>query len=113
MNKFLPIYYSGFWDVPSAFLTEYEKDLYLFWRNDFDEELDDYPPNYHVYLIRNVSLKNAFEPALPPYKFVNFRNTSLLLENEVIGEIPTKEVIFDITKREFINSKVFRILLKN
>ena len=42
-NEFIPIYYAGFWDVPDAFLTEYKENLFLFWRDDFDEELDDYP----------------------------------------------------------------------
>lgn len=45
-SEFIPIYYSGFWDVPHAFLTVFEDKLYYFRRGYFDEELDDYPPNY-------------------------------------------------------------------
>lgn len=109
----MPIYYSGFWDVPSAFLTVYKRELFLFWRDDFDEELDDYPPNYKVYLIENTSLEDAFEPNEPPFEFVKFKNIPLLLDNKIIGEITTKEIVFDETKRRFVNSKVFEQLLKN
>lgn len=112
MSEFLPIYYSGFWDVPSAFLTLYNEDLFLFWRDDFDEELDDYPPNYKVYSVKNVTLTDAFEPSEPPYEFVILRNIPLLLDNEIIGEIPTGEVIFDETKRKSINKTVLKQLLK-
>ena len=111
MSEFLPIYYDGFWDVPSAFLTIYKEDLYLFWRDDFDEELDDYPPNYKVYLIKNMSFEDAFELREPQYEFAKLCNIPLLLDNEIVGEIPTREVIFDETKRKFINSKVFEQLL--
>lgn len=111
MNDFLPIYYSGFWDVPSAFLTVYKSRLFLFWRDDFDEELDDYPPDYKVYLVKNTSLENAFEfREEPEFDFVEFRNIPLLLENEIVGTIPTKEVVFDETKRKFVNSAVFKKL---
>lgn len=112
MSNFLPIYYSGFWDVPHAFLTVYKKDLFLFWRDYFDEEIDDYPPNYKVYLIENTSLAEAFEPYLP-YEFVKFRNIPLLLENKMIGEIPPKGIIFDETKRKFVNSIIFTKFIKN
>lgn len=112
MSNFIPIYYSGFWDVPDAFLTEYNGDLFLFWRDGFDDELDDYPPNYKVYSVKNVSLEDAYEPE-ESYEFVKLLNIPLLLENEIIGEIPTKEVIFDQTHRKFVHSKVFEQLLKN
>lgn len=112
-NEWLPIYYSGFWDVPDAFLSEYNGDLFLFWRDDFDEELDDYPPNYKIYLVKNVSLKGAYEPSEEPYEFVKLLNIPLLLKNEILGEIPTKEVNFDETKRKFIHSRIFKQLLKN
>lgn len=85
----------------------------MFWRDGFDDELDDYPPNYKVYLIKNMTLTDAYEPSEPQFEFVNFRNIPLLLDNKIIGEIPTKEVVFDETKRKFVNSKIFTQLLKN
>ncbi len=112
-DEWLPIFYSGFWDVPDAFLTEYNGDLFLFWRDSFDEEIDDYPPNYKVYSVRNVTLKEAYELHEEPFEFVRFLNTPLLLENEIIGEVPTKEVCFYYTNRKFVNSRVFKQLSKN
>jgi len=61
-NEFLPIRYGGFWDVPSSFITEYKNELYFFERDDFDEDLDDYPPNYKVYRIPNMKFEDAFVP---------------------------------------------------
>ena len=113
MDNFLPIFYDGFWDVPSAFLTVYKDKLFLFWRGYFDEKLDDYPTHYKVYLVKNISLENVLEVRNPSHEAVRMKNVPLLLENEIAGEIPTKEVIFDKTKRKFINSKVFYKLLAN
>ena len=89
-NAFIPIYYSGFWDVPHAFLTVYEDKLYYFRRGYFDDGLDDYPPNYQVYLVENMKLEEAFEPSELPFECVKLKNIPLLRENKVIGEIPTK-----------------------
>ncbi len=43
---FIPIYYSGFWDMPHALLTVFDDKLYYFQRGYFHEELGDYPPKY-------------------------------------------------------------------
>lgn len=109
-DAFIPIYYSGFWDVPHAFLTVYKDELFFFQRDYFDEQLDDYPPNYQIYLVKNMTLENAYEPHELSSKFVKIRNISLLQENDVIGEIPTKDVIFDETKRKFLNTSVFKMI---
>lgn len=114
MSEFLPIHYSGFWDVPDAFLTVFKGELYYFDRGYFDDELDDYPPNYKVYLVRNVKLEDSFELYEfhdPPIEAVKFINTELLKQNKVIGEVPTKEVIFDKTKRKFVDSEIIEKLL--
>ena len=113
-REFIPIYYCGFWDVPHAFLTEYKGQLFYFQRGYFDEELDDYPPNYQIYLIENGELNEFLDTYDPPvtssYKFVN---TDKLQQNKIVGEIPTKDVIFDETHRKFIDSIAFEILQKN
>jgi hypothetical protein len=109
-SAFIPIYYSGFWDVPHTFLTVYEDELYYFSRGYFDEELDDYPPNYQVYLVKNMRLEEAFEPSKQSFEFVKMLNIPLLEENNIIGEIPTKDVIFDKTKRKFVNELIFKII---
>lgn len=101
-HKYIPITYSGFWDVPDSFLTEYNSNLYVFTRYGFDEELDDYPPNYEVYLIKDVSYKDAVDQNLWfPYNYES---------PEFLGEIPTKDVIFDWSNRKFVNTVVFRMI---
>jgi hypothetical protein len=42
------ITYSGFHDVPLAFVVWHEGSQYLFWRV-FDDVLDDYPDTYKVF----------------------------------------------------------------
>jgi hypothetical protein len=109
-SAFIPIYYDGFWDVPHAFLTVYEGKLYYFQRGYFDEELDDYPPKYQVHFVENMTLEEAFEPREPSVESVRMRNILLLEENKIIGEIPTNDVIFDKTKRRFINTIAFEMI---
>jgi len=100
--KFIPIHYGGFWDVPDSFLTQYKSKVYLFTRYGFDEELDDYPPNYEVYIVENISLENAVKRNLwYPYNYD---------QKIFIGEIPTKDVIFDWTMKEFVNTAVFDMI---
>lgn len=99
-NKFIPIHYGGFWDVPDSFLTEFMEEVYLFTRYGFDEELDDYPLNYEVYNVKNISLDKAVKSSFwYPYNFE---------EKIFIGEIPTKDVIFDSTNKHFVNTVVFK-----
>lgn len=103
-KNFIPIHYSGFWDVPLAFLTEYNTKLYLFYRSDFDEEIDDYPPNYEIYEIKDISLNDALQKKLwHPWSFK---------KKMMLGEIPTKDVKFDITIRRFVDSKSLKKLIK-
>lgn len=80
--------------MPYAFLTVYEDELYYFRRGYFDEEVDDYPPNYQVYLVENMKLEEAFESSEPEYEFVKLLNIPLLEANKVICEITTKDSIF-------------------
>ena len=109
-DEFLPIYYSGFWDVPHAFLTVYENELYFFRRGYFDEKLDDYPPDYQIYLIENMTLEEAFDFSEPPLESVKFRNLKLLEESKIIGEIPTKDMSFDKTNRKLVDPIVFKMM---
>jgi hypothetical protein len=99
--KFIPIYYRGFYDIPEVFLTEYESKVYLFTR-DFDDELDDYQPDYEVYEVKNISLNDAVKGNFWfPHNF----------ENKVfVGKIPTKDVVFDWTNRKFVNTTIFEKL---
>ena len=95
------ILYSGFYDAPLAFVTTYENRQYLFLR-DFDDELDDYPHEYEVFILPNLSEKEIKE------------SWSLLHEKTVafIGKISVDRVMFDPTKRESINIDTFERLVK-
>jgi hypothetical protein len=48
------IRYREFWDVPRIFLLSFQERLFLF-DCPFDEELEDYPNQYKVYLLPNLS----------------------------------------------------------
>ncbi len=107
--EWLPIHYGGFYDVPEAFLTEYKGELFLF-RRYFDEDLDDYVPNYEVYAVQNTAFNEAFERYKAPTQAVKFHDFALLLKNPLIGKVPVKEVEFDPTNRRFVNSRIFKNL---
>lgn len=98
-NQFIPIHYGGFWDVLDSFLTDFMGEVYLFTRYSFDEKIDDYPPNYEVYIVKNISLDEAVRS--------NFWQPHNYEEKIFIGEIPTKDVIFDSTNKQFVNTVVF------
>jgi hypothetical protein len=100
--KFIPIHCGGYWSVPNSFLTKYKSDVYLFTRYGFDEELDDYPENYEVYIVKNISLENAFTKNLwYPYNYE---------EKIFLGEISTDDVIFDWSNKKFVNTIVFEMI---
>jgi len=91
-NEWLNIVYSGFWDYPFAFVVKYKESTYLFLRGDFDDELDDYPSEFEVFLRNDLELENNF---------------SIGDDDEFIGRIDMREIQFDPTHREQIYSKAF------
>lgn len=94
------ITYSGFYDFPLAFLASYGGKQYLFWRV-FDDELDDYPREYEVFVLPNLSNEeiNASWSFLPERA------------ETYIGKIDVKRITFDPTKRHSIKSNIFEDLL--
>lgn len=93
MDQWIPIIYSGFYDVPRFFITSYDGQQYLF---DclFDDDLDDYPNSYRVYLVlADADLKSSWEH-LPR------------LAKRLLGAVAVNQVQFDSTKRNSINSTV-------
>ena len=96
------ILYSGFCDFPLAFVTTYENRQYLFWRGFFDEELDDYPKEYEVFILPNFSEEELKElwTVLPQKAIAS------------IGRIGMRRVMFDPTKRQSINVETFERLVK-
>jgi hypothetical protein len=95
-----PIRYRDFYDLPRVFITSYDGKDYLF-DCPFDDELDDYPDSYRVYQLPALSeeeLQGSWEH-LPE------------LAAPFLGVIPVAEVRFDSTKREWINTAIFKELL--
>ena len=96
MTTWLPIRYRGYWDVPRIFLVQFANGLYLF---DclFSEALDDYPDDFTVYLLPDLS-----DADIP-----NDWTTLSGLATRVVGTVPVSAVRFDPTKRAAIDADIF------
>ena len=102
MMKMIPIEYLGFWDVPRNFLVRFAGQLYLF-DCPFDDDLDDYPEAYAVYVLSEMSREKIDEgwaglPAKALHK---------------VGILPIASVRFDPTKRQEIGAEAFELLAAN
>ena len=100
MDQWAAIHYRDFYDVPRIFLVSYEGRQFLF-DCAFDEDLDDYPNEYCVYLmlpLTETDLAGTWEQ-LPR------------MAKRFLGQLGIKEVQFDPTKRNFINTTVINQLL--
>ena|ERR1044072_549314 len=94
------ILYSGFYDAPLAFITSHRETQYLFWRGFFDEQLDDYPNEYKVFVLPNLSEEQINESWMSlPEKAVSY-----------VGEVSMGRVAFDPTRREFIDTSTFDLI---
>lgn len=94
-HEWLKIVYSGFWDFPFAFAVAFEKDVYVFVRGGFDEELDDYPTEYEIIRDNSIDMSSMRN---------NFRYTGT---GDVVGRVDMRDLRFDPSHREQISSKVF------
>ena len=94
------IIYSGFYDVPLAFVVWHGEKQFLFLR-DFDEALDDYPSFYRVFTL----------PSLSDEEVKNSWVQIETLTDSFLGEIPVAEINFDSTKRKEIILKPLENLL--
>jgi hypothetical protein len=101
MKEWTPIKYRGFHDVPRIFLATHGQVTYLF-SCPFDDELDDYPSVYRVYVMPNLSAAELET------------NWELLFEKarSFIAEIPVASVQFDTTRRKEMKSSVFDLVDK-
>ncbi len=100
MSHKAPIIYSGFYDVPLAFVVWNDEKQFLFLR-DFDEALDDYPNFYRVFTLPNLSDEEVKK------SWVQIET----LANQFVGEIPVAEIHFDSTKRKEIVLKPLENLI--
>lgn len=106
--NFLPIYYLGFYDVPETFYVEYKGTL-LYFRRDFNDQIDDYEPDYKVYKVEGVSIEEAVEPD-PPFDSCKMLILPDFKNDKPIGKIKVDNIIFDTTNRKYIHAKILKTL---
>ena len=99
MSKWAPFAYCGFYDVPLVIITSDGTHTYLFDRP-FDEQLDDYQPDYDVYLVPN----EAFSHASGEWE------TLLERANCRLGRLPASGVRFDPSRRRLIDLEILEQL---
>jgi hypothetical protein len=88
--------YGGFYDVPRCLTLQYRGKRFLL-QSAFDEDLDEYPTEYSVYILP--------EPADGPSPICSpefFAKTTMSL----IGQIPIGEVTFDSTRRKQLDASI-------
>src|SRR5690349_7106539 len=95
MNRFVPIRYRDFWDVPRIFLVEYRGRLFLF-DCPFDDVIEDYGTAYRVYSL----------PALDPTELTGSWAGLCKRAEQFLGEVPVGRICFDSTKRKEMNSEL-------
>lgn len=96
----LDIQYRDFYDVPRMFVVRLDGEPFLF-DGAFDEELDEYPDQYRVYLL----------PRLGDDELAGSWETLSRRAVEDVGVVPLGAVVFDPTRRKSIRSDVLRALI--
>lgn len=99
MTQHVAITYMGYWDVPRIFLARYHGEVFLF-DCAFDEDLEDYPDNYKVYILPDLA-----ESELP-----KDWTTLRLKAIRFLCEVPVARVQFDATRRQSIDAGVLEDL---
>jgi len=98
-DVWLRIEYRDFYDIPRAFIVEYQDAVYFF-DCPFDADLDEYPEQYTVYRIP-VSLPDA----------INAPSWAELPGHGIrVAQIRTGAVEFDPTKRGAVRASVFDLV---
>jgi hypothetical protein len=84
----VPFKYAGFWDVPRhlVFAWKGHRVLLESW---FDDDLDEYEPQYSIYL-----LPEDFEADKNPWRESKRR---------FLGKVDVKSIMFDETKRSWLD----------
>ena len=103
MGAMVPFQYGEFWDVPRYLTFRYrERAFYL--QSEFDDDLDDYPKNYSVYIIDESVADSAAQGS---WEFRDKKQMSL------IGEVLVADVRFDPSKREELDASCLDCLIDN
>ena len=91
------IIYTGFWDVPLAFVVSHAERQFLFLR-EFDEIIDEYPDNYRVFLL----------PGIPNREIKKLWPDIEQHAIKFLGEVPVKQVNFDKSTRKRIDTSMLQ-----
>lgn len=91
-----PFSYGGFYDVPRCLVLRYRGKRFLL-QSAFDEDLDEYPADYSVYVVPESGDDS------PPVCSPDFLNE---MPMSCIGQIPIDQVTFDSTRRKELDASI-------
>jgi hypothetical protein len=100
MSDRASIRYREFWDVPRVFLVTHRGRLFLF-DCPFDEATEDFPDVYRVYAL----------PQLEEAELAGSWDKLSARALSFLGEVPIKQVGFDPSKRQTIDTALLDELL--
>lgn len=100
MASAVPILCREFYDIPRMFVATHRGETFLF-DGSFDDELDDYPPHYAVFL-----LPPELDAASLSGPWANLRGRAI----RSCGTVATGAVRFDETRRGSISADVLEQL---
>jgi len=91
-----PFSYGWYWDVPRCIALRYKGKHFLL-QSAFDEDLDDYPSDYSVYVVPEPA-----DDSLPVCSPEFLGKTPM----SCVGQIPIDQVTFDSTKRKELDASI-------
>ena len=94
MAEMTPFLWGYFYDVPRCISLRYRGQRFLL-QSAFDEELDEYPTDYSVYIIPETA-----DDSLPMCSPEFLGNTPM----DCIGQIPVDQVTFDPSMRKELDA---------
>ena len=103
MATMTPFQYIEFYDVPRCIALLYRDKVFLL-QSAFDENLDDYPSSYSIYV-----LSDSVRDFLGRGSWEFLRNT----QATYVGQIRIDHVVFDPTKRKEIDAAILDSFLSN
>jgi hypothetical protein len=101
MVKMTPFQYVEFYDVPRCIRLCYGERLFLL-QSKFDEDLDDYPTSYSIYL-----LPESIEDSLKNGSWDFLSDTPMTC----LGHVRVSDVVFDSSKRRELNASFLETLI--
>ena|SRR5438105_4421716 len=100
MNRFVPIQYRDFWDVPRIFLVDHKGHLFLF-DCPFDDVVEDYATEYRIYVL----------PTLDPTELTGSWAGLSKKAERFLRKVPIGRVCFDPSKRKEMDSELLEELV--